>query len=158
MGIDATVEEASEERTEPVAASVTPHPGIQSAPYRLAVPTGEGFGIYTGYAQFPSVSYTTEPVYATKTVGGFGLRVTSAHKSSGGGIKFNNSSHGGGSKKSSGGGGGSKSTSHADTKSFSDKDRYHTIKNQIEDLSAGYDDINKAKDRAFGKERLKYMD
>ena len=62
------------------------------------------------------------------------------------------------SNKSSGGGGGSKSTSHADTKSFSDKDRYHTIKNQIEDLSAGYDDINKAKDRAFGKERLKYMD
>ena len=59
---------------------------------------------------------------------------------------------------SSGGGGGSKSTSHADTKSFSDKDRYHTIKNQIEDLSAGYDDINKAKDRAFGKDRLKYMD
>lgn len=59
---------------------------------------------------------------------------------------------------SSGGGGGSKSSSHADTKSFSDKDRYHTIKNQIEDLSAGYDDINKAKDRAFGKERLKYMD
>lgn len=62
------------------------------------------------------------------------------------------------SNKSSGGGGGSKSTSHADTKSFSDKDRYHTIKNQIEDLSAGYDDINKAKDRAFGKDRLKYMD
>ena len=62
------------------------------------------------------------------------------------------------SNKSSGGGGGSKSTSHADTKSFSNKDRYHTIKNQIEDLSAGYDDINKAKDRAFGKERLKYMD
>lgn len=59
--------------------------------------------------------------------------------------------------KSGGGGGGGKK-SHADTKSFSDKDRYHTIKNQIEDLSAGYDDINKAKDRAFGKERLKYMD
>lgn len=59
--------------------------------------------------------------------------------------------------KSGGGGGGGKK-SHADTKSFSDKDRYHTIKNQIEDLSAGYDDINKAKDRAFGKDRLKYMD
>lgn len=59
--------------------------------------------------------------------------------------------------KSGGGGGGGKK-SHADTKSFSDKDRYHTIKNQIGDLSAGYDDINKAKDRAFGKDRLKYMD
>lgn len=158
MGIDATVEEVSEERPEVVAASVTPHPGTRSAPYQIAVPTGSGLGLYTGYAQFPSVSYTTEPVYATRTVGGFGLRVTSANKSSGGAIKFNNSSHGGGAKKPSGGGGGSKSTSHADTKSFSDKDRYHTIKNQIEDLSAGYDDINKAKDRAFGKERLKYMD
>lgn len=158
MGIDATVEEVSEERPEVVAASVTPHPGTRSAPYQIAVPTGSGLGLYTGYAQFPSVSYTTEPVYATRTVGGFGLRVTSANKSSGGAIKFNNSSYGGGAKKPSGGGGGSKSTSHADTKSFSDKDRYHTIKNQIEDLSAGYDDINKAKDRAFGKERLKYMD
>lgn len=63
-----------------------------------------------------------------------------------------------GNKKSSGGGGGGGKKSHADTKSFSDKERYHTIKNQIEDLSAGYDDINKAKDRAFGKDRLKYMD
>lgn len=63
-----------------------------------------------------------------------------------------------GNKKPSGGGGGGGKKSHADTKSFSDKDRYHTIKNQIEDLSAGYDDINKAKDRAFGKDRLKYMD
>lgn len=64
-----------------------------------------------------------------------------------------------GNKKSSGGGGGGGGKkSHADTKSFSDKDRYHTIKNQIEDLSASYDDINKAKDRAFGKDRLKYMD
>lgn len=58
----------------------------------------------------------------------------------------------------SGGGGGSKSTSHADTKSFSDKDRYHTIKNQLEDLKAEYDDLNDVKDRAFGKDRLKYMD
>lgn len=58
---------------------------------------------------------------------------------------------------SSGGGGGGKK-SHADTKSFSDKERYHTIKNQIEDLNAEYDDLNDAKDRAFGKDRLKYMD
>lgn len=59
---------------------------------------------------------------------------------------------------SSGGGGGSKSTSHADTKSFSDKDRYHTVKNQLEDLNAQYDAIDEAKDRAFGKSKLKEMD
>ncbi len=62
-------------------------------------------------------------------------------------------------KRGGGGGGGSKkSASHADTKSFSDKERYHTIKNQIEDLNSAYDDLNKLKDRAFGKDRLKYMD
>ena len=62
-------------------------------------------------------------------------------------------------KSSGGGGGGSKkSTSHADQKNYSDKERYHTIKNQIEDLNSAYDDLNKAKDRAFGKNRLKYMD
>lgn len=63
------------------------------------------------------------------------------------------------SPKSSGGGKGStKSSSHADQKNYSDKERYHTIKNQIEDLNSAYDDLNKAKDRAFGKDRLKYMD
>lgn len=62
-------------------------------------------------------------------------------------------------KRGGGGGGGSKkSTSHADQKNYSDKERYHTIKNQIEDLNSAYDDLNKAKDRAFGKDRLKYMD
>ncbi len=65
-----------------------------------------------------------------------------------------------GNKKSpgSGGSGGGGKKSHADQKNYSDKERYHTIKNQIEDLNSAYDDLNKAKDRAFGKDRLKYMD
>lgn len=63
-----------------------------------------------------------------------------------------------GSGSGSGGKGSTKSTSHADQKNYSDKERYHTIKNQIEDLNSAYDDLNKAKDRAFGKDRLKYMD
>ena len=58
----------------------------------------------------------------------------------------------------SSGGGGSKSTSHADQKNYTDKDRYHTIKNQLEDLTDAYDDVNKAKERAFGKNRLNYID
>lgn len=62
------------------------------------------------------------------------------------------------SSPSSSGGGGGGSKSHADSKNYTDKDRYHTIKNQLEDLSAEYDDLNEAKDRAFGKDRLKYMD
>ena len=59
---------------------------------------------------------------------------------------------------SGGGGGGSKSSSHAEHKNYLDKERYHTVKNQIEDLNAAYDDLNKAKDRAFGKNRIDYID
>lgn len=61
-------------------------------------------------------------------------------------------------KSSGGGGGGSKSSSHADHKNYLDKERYHTVKNQLEDLNAAYDDLSKAKDRAFGKSRIDYID
>nr|DAK59221.1 MAG TPA: Focal adhesion kinase 1, linker1, FAK, LD2, LD4, PAXILLIN [Caudoviricetes sp.] len=64
---------------------------------------------------------------------GFGLKVTSANKSSGGEIKFNNSSHGsgasGGSKGGGGGGGSPKTPKHADSKSYFDKKRYYTVTN-----------------------------
>lgn len=60
-------------------------------------------------------------------------------------------------KKSSGGGGGG-SSKHAEKKNDIDKERYHTVLNQLEDLKAEYDDISKAKDRAFGKDRLKNFD
>ena len=60
--------------------------------------------------------------------------------------------------KTSSGGGGGGSSKHAEKKNDSDKERYHTVLNQLEDLNAEYDDISKAKDRAFGKDRLAYMD
>lgn len=60
--------------------------------------------------------------------------------------------------KTSSGGGGGGSPKHAEKKNDSDKERYHTVLNQLEDLNAEYDDISKAKDRAFGKDRLDYMD
>ena len=61
--------------------------------------------------------------------------------------------------KSSGGGGGStKAPTHAEHKNELDKERYHTVKNQLEDLNAAYDDLSKAKDRAFGKNRIDYID
>lgn len=63
-----------------------------------------------------------------------------------------------GNKKTSSGGGGGGSSKHAEKKNDSDKERYHTVLNQLEDLNAEYDDISKAKDRAFGKDRLDYMD
>lgn len=75
----------------------------------------------------------------------------------GGGISPSSTSSGSG----GGGGGSSKSQEHnnEDHKDYSDeKERYHVIKNQIEDLSAQYDRIGKAKDKAFGPNRIKLLD
>lgn len=61
------------------------------------------------------------------------------------------------SNKNSGGGGGG-SSKHAEKKNNIDKERYHTVLNQLEDLKAEYDDISKAKDRAFGQDRVDFLD
>ena len=63
-----------------------------------------------------------------------------------------------GNKGSKGGGGGGGSKSSPKKKSDSDKERYHTITNQLEDLRAEYEAIGKAKDKAFGTDKLKAMD
>ena len=53
------------------------------------------------------------------------------------------------------GGGGSKK----DKKKASDEiERYHEIKDTLESLEKQYDSISKKKDRAFGKEKLDYID
>lgn len=160
MGINATVEQDSTEVQEPVASDIQAHPGYVST--RYSVPSSAGDTVYQGEATFPTVTYTTTPKYAKRKMTGFGLKVTSANKSSGGEIKFNNSSHGsgtsGGSKGGGGGGGSSKTPKHADSKSYFDKKRYYTVTNQIEDLQGAYDKLSKAKDRAFGKDRLNQID
>lgn len=74
----------------------------------------------------------------------------------GGGISPSSTSSGSG-----GGGGSSKSQEHNNEKHKNptdEKERYHVIKNQIEDLSAQYDRIGKAKDKAFGPNRIKLLD
>ena len=65
---------------------------------------------------------------------------------------------GGGTKSSGGGGGGGSAPKHAEKKNDSDKIRYHTLQNQLEDLKSEYDSISEAADRAFGKEKLKAID
>lgn len=61
-----------------------------------------------------------------------------------------------------GGGGGSAKTQTKNSEKHitkaKEEDRYHVIKNQIEDLSAQYDRIGKAKDKAFGPNRIKLLD
>ena len=54
-----------------------------------------------------------------------------------------------------GGGGGSKKTK--EKKPADNKDRYHTVDQQLEDLSNQLDELGDAEDRAFGAEKIKTM-
>ena len=62
------------------------------------------------------------------------------------------------SKAPPGGGGGGGQKKHAEKKNDSDKERYHTITNQLEDLKDEYDEISEAADRAFGQDKLDAID
>lgn len=59
------------------------------------------------------------------------------------------------SKGKGGGGGGSKKTK--EKKPVDNKDRYHTVDQQLEDLSNQLDELGDAEDRAFGAEKIKTM-
>ena len=93
-----------------------------------------------------------------------GVRLSNMHKAAGGnvstGTRRQAATNRGGSK---GGGGGSSAkpqtkNSEKHITKAKEEDRYHVIKNQIEDLSAQYDQISKAKDKAFGLNRIKLLD
>lgn len=97
---------------------------------------------------------------AIDTENGKGLR-----KKAGGQIKYQNATHGGGgvspsSGKSGGGGGGGnkKKTTKEHKKPVENNDRYHNIKSAIDAVSKSLERLNKLKDRAYGKAKLKYMD
>lgn len=56
------------------------------------------------------------------------------------------------------GGGEEKPKTHNTKKLKDEKERYQVIKNKIEDLSRAYEQLGKAKDRAFGTAKLKLID
>ena len=165
MGVDAEVVEQTETQpTTSVYTGATAHVMTQQVP---------GTDPLTGQPktyQVPSIWYTanTTEVPGQEQITGFGLKVVSANKSSGGAVKAGGSAplagNGGSArpapKGGGGGGGGSKEKEikHADGKKDSEKERYHTLRNQLEDLSAAYDRVSKASDRAFGKDKLKLID
>ena len=74
----------------------------------------------------------------------------------GGGIRHSGrrSRSGGGGGR--GGGGGSRAP-RAERKTNKDKDRYRTVKNQLEDLTDSYDKVSTAADRAFGETKLELL-
>ena len=114
----------------------------------------------------PITTKTTD----TKENSAFSLKVTSAHKSSGGAFKFRQASNGGGSKgvarrtatpKSSGGGGGSSKspspdTSKKDTKNPAKdtRDIYHDINIELKQIEREIDRVQEKQDRLYGKELL----
>jgi len=121
----------------------------------------------------------TETVTDTKENSAFSLKVTSAHKSSGGGFKFSQASRGGGSqgvaRRSSGsgsggrsggsggkgsGGGSSKAAepdkSQKDLKKAleDDRDIYHDINIELKEIDRNLDRAQKKQDRLYGKQLL----
>lgn len=64
----------------------------------------------------------------------------------------------GGSGGGGGGGGGGKNKSKEKKDPTDERDRYHTITEKIQDAKDAYDELSKAEDRAFGKERIKAME
>ena len=156
MGVDTEVIE--EETT-------TPEPQT----YMGAVPNIEaktftGSNPITGGSQeysFPSVTYTEAPMVTEgeKTNVATSLKVTSANKSSGGGLKHSTSKNtSSGSKKGRGGGGGSSKPKKAEKVKKTDVvERYKEVNDKLDDIADAMEDASKAADRLYGADRLKQM-
>lgn len=127
-------------------------------------------GSYTPLEKVSDGHWVTEESTSTETKpGATGVKIDTLTYTGGGGVKYQNASHGGGSKSSSGSGSGNKgsgSGSKAGSKkktkdhktSSVKKDRYHNIKERLEDTTDALDRLDDASDRAWGKAKLKLMD
>lgn len=149
MGIDAEVEE--HETTQDLVKNNL----IPSVEYSTSMEVPTMAGGATTTVKVPSLLYEAVPQTYQDTYSAPTLEVKSATKSSGGNFKFKQSSHGGGTKnpkKSSGGGGGSNKKEPKLNKN--EIERYHEIKNTLEDLTREYDRVAKARDRAYGMTKV----
>ena len=183
MGVDAEVIEqdtSAEETTEAVEYDASPRvvtgtvsfPTVStgSSEFGPVVEAGPG---YSGEWRYDALDITANPVAETavKENKSFSLKVTSAHKSSGGGFKFSQAKNGGGSKgaarrggggkKGKGGGGGKGKASEPD-KSQKDtkkpmedtRDIYHDINIELGQIDRKLDRVQKKQDRLYGKQLL----
>jgi len=177
MGVDAEVIEQKTEGTE--TKQVTGYHGEANntqIPYDFVYMNGTSLEHYTGSITAPGVNYVpdTETVTDTKENSAFSLKVTSAHKSSGGNFKFSQAKNGGGSKGASrrsggsggkgrgGGGGGGKGKTQEPDKSQKDpkklmedtRDIYHDINIELQQIDKRLDRVQKKQDRLYGKQLL----
>lgn len=102
----------------------------------VAIETAEGEIIQTNKEQalvwgFKNARKTSDPI-----------KIGSGRRSGGGG---------------GGGGGGGSRAPRAERKTSTDKDRYRTVQNQLEDLTNSYDKVSTAADRAFGETKLELL-
>lgn len=102
----------------------------------VAIETAEGEIIQTNKEQalvwgFKNARKTSDPI-----------KIGSGRRSGGGG---------------GGGGGGGSRAPRAERKTSTDKDRYRTVQNQLEDLTDSYDKVSTAADRAFGETKIELL-
>lgn len=158
MGIDAEVEAVKSEATDRREVNnLIAHPVDNIT---------EGFDPASGNPvtyNFPSVTYTSEPadIIENKESTAFTLRVKSAHKSSGGGFKFNQAKSGGGSagkarRAGKGGGGGGGGGKQPSTEKYIQKqaDRYHDINQEVEKLDRSLERVQRDQEKLSGEDLL----
>ena len=179
MGVDAQVIEQdteAEEKSEAMQYHSTLTPKTQTAKDTVLSNSG---GQLSGTTVEQSVTSWDQVVEAIPVPGtakkqnkAFSLKVTSAHKSSGGGMKFKHASNGGGSKGGSsgkggkgrggGGGGGGKGkaakpdTSKKDPKKplEAQKDIYHDINIELKGIQRDLERVQKVQERLYGKQLI----
>ena len=179
MGVDAEVVEQKSTGTETKQQTGWQSQLVPDPPARGTAPAVSGLGGSTMVNQLPllyqtySAKYTpnTSVITDTKENTAFSLKVTSAHKSSGGGFKYSQASHGGGSKKptskgSGGKGGGGKGggSGKAPEPDTSQKDRkkdlqdtrdiYHDINVELKQINRQLKRAQQKQDRLYGKQLL----
>ena len=175
MGVDAEIETITDEQP----ATKTVNSLEPTITYKKATnPSIADDGtLSTVDVDVPQITYAANPeqIEDTTVGAGFSLKVTSANKSSGGGTKLKNSSHGSGNGKKGGGGGGRRGGGGGRGREFrkidrTEKDekqkkkvedeieRYHKVKNELQDIEKELSLIGKAKDRAFGRNKIRQID
>ena len=174
MGVDAVVKEntATTEETQEsigyVPTRVLGEPLSQDITY-----LGSDGLPHEGHVNYQAAGYIYEPQpiseTATKESKAFSLEVTSAHKKSGGGFKYQNASHGGGHKggsgkkgggggKKGGGGGSGKAKEPNKAKGATNKaDRYRNNTVKANKLANQMTKLNKQQERLTGKDSLKNL-
>ena len=162
MGVDAEIEEVKSETTDVQeyggvkpslgwkTAATIPLPEILGGPQDLKLPTID-------WVPFTVPAETNKETTATS------LKVTSANKSSGGGVKYKNSKAGGGTggAKKGGGGGGKSAPAKAEpvkkTKKSDVVDRYKEVTDALNDNTRALDKANKKADQLYGPGRIKWL-